>query len=85
MPVWNELLNCLFFIYKIKEQYFTSINAIAQKCYLLDESIPFCTGGVERYDTKVGVLKLKYAEPNKLILDAVKDIRKEIDIFSKAF
>jgi hypothetical protein len=73
------------FIYKIKEQYFTSINAIAQKCYLLDESIPFCTGGVERYDTKVGVLKLKHAEPNKLILDAVKDIRKEIDIFSKAF
>jgi len=73
------------YIYRIKEQYFTSINTIAQKCYILDENIPFCTGGVERYDTKIGVLKLKHAEPNKLITDAIAEIRKEIDIFYKAF
>jgi DNA-directed RNA polymerase alpha subunit len=64
--------------YKLHKHYFTVTNMIGQRCYLLDPSCPFITVGVERYDTRIGVIKIKHAEPNKIIMDAIDENLKDI-------
>ena len=69
--------------YKLIDQYYTIIQMIAEQCYKLDTKILFCSATVERYDTRIGIIKLKHPEPNKLILDAIKQIKLELDEFKK--
>jgi hypothetical protein len=71
--------------YNIQKQYFTAINMITQKCFILDSNILLCTGGVDRYDTRVGVIKLKHADPNKLLIKAIDSCLGDLKIFEAAF
>ena len=59
----------------------------------LDPSTVFCAANVESYDTRnasrddirVGVLKLKHLEPNKLIIAAADAVIAELNAFKKTF
>jgi hypothetical protein len=73
------------YIYKFSKQYFTCVNMIAQRCFLLDENILFCTTGVERYDTRVGIIKLKHADCNKLLLKSIDACLADLKILNKSF
>lgn len=70
--------------YHIRKQYFTAVNMIAQRCFLIDENISLCTAGVERYDTQVGVIRMKHADPNGLLIKAIDECLKDTDTFSSA-
>jgi hypothetical protein len=71
--------------YKFTKHYVTEIIMVSQRCFLLDQNILFCTGGVERYDTKTGVIKLKHADPNKLMLKSIEGCIADLKILDKAF
>lgn len=73
------------FEYKFTKHYVTEIIMVSQRCFLLDQNILFCTGGVERYDTKTGVIKLKHADPNKLMLKSIEGCIADLKILDKAF
>jgi hypothetical protein len=70
--------------YHIRKQYFTAVNMIAQRCFLIDENISLCTAGVERYDTQVGVIRMKHADPNGLLIKAIDECLKDTDTVSSA-
>ena len=57
--------------YKFPGHYVTPIYMIAMACYKLDENIPFCSATVERFDSRVGLIKIKHADPNKILIAAV--------------
>lgn len=59
------------YCYKLDGYYFTVVNMIAMRCYLLDPNLLHASGAVERYDTERGIIKLKHAEPNKLLISAI--------------
>jgi hypothetical protein len=73
--------------YRLPGQYFTTVNMIAQRCYILDPTILLCTSGVERFDTQVGLIKLKHADANNLLLSAIdgciNDMDKLLEYFEK--
>jgi len=81
------------YTYKFQKHYFTSMNLLAQQCMRLDPSTVFCAANVESYDTRnasrddirVGVLKLKHLEPNKLIIAAADAVIAELNAFKKTF
>jgi hypothetical protein len=73
------------YTYKFLRHYFTPINMVAQRCFLIDTNVLFCTGGVERYDTPIGIIKLKHAEPNKLLIKSIEGCIEDAKILEKAF
>jgi hypothetical protein len=60
---------------------------IARKCYDLDPNVPFCTSTVERFDSKIGIIRIKHVDPNKLLISAIdaciEDIEKVYAGFKK--
>ena len=71
--------------YVFSGQYLTIMNMISQRCYMLDNTIPFVTGGVERFDTNIGIIKIMHADPNNLLLQAIESCFKDLEIIKKAF
>lgn len=67
------------YFYKFMGEYITIPYMIAQKSYMLDNDVLFCSPGVIRYDSNVGFIKIKHPEPNTLLLKATKECMKEID------
>ena len=59
------------YMYKFQNHYYTPVNMIAMQCYLSDENIAYCAGAVERYDTQVGIIRIKHPNPNEIILDSI--------------
>jgi hypothetical protein len=76
----NDVLHYVF-----SGQYLTMMNMISQRCYMLDSTIPFITGGVERFDTNTGIIKIMHADPNNLLLQAIESCFKDLEIIKKAF
>jgi hypothetical protein len=71
--------------YVFTGQYLTIMNMISQRCYVLDNTIPFVTGGVERFDTNIGIIKIMHADPNNILLQAIDECFKDLEIIKKAF
>jgi hypothetical protein len=65
--------------YKFPGHYFTPMNMISMQCYELDNNILHCSSAVERYDTLVGILRLKHPNPNELIGKAIDVILANLD------
>lgn len=73
------------FHYKFPNQYFTLMNMIAQRCFILDGNILHCSAGVDRYDTRLGIIKIKHADPNKILVTAIDACIKDLETFQSAF
>jgi DNA-directed RNA polymerase subunit L len=76
----NDVLHYVF-----SDQYLTIMNMVSQRCYLLDSTIPFVTGGVERFDTNTGIIKIVHADPNNILLQAIDACFKDLETIKKAF
>lgn len=64
--------------FKFMNLYLTGVSMIAMKCFQLDETIPLCTFGVERYDTQVACLKIKHANSVDLILKSIDSLKEDL-------
>jgi hypothetical protein len=71
--------------YKFPGHYISVVGAIAMRCYRLDENILFCTSRVDRFDSMIGYIRLKHADPNKLLISAIDSCLADLEIISKAF
>jgi DNA-directed RNA polymerase subunit L len=74
-----------FKIFNFKNESWTLVNMISQYCYMLDPSIPFVAPSIVHPSTSVGVVKIKHANPLRIIADAITHIISDIDILRKAF
>lgn len=72
-----------YYTLKFRDQYFTFVNMITEAAYLLDVTVPLCNAGVERYDTRIGVIKVKHANPKDFLLSGIKLCRDQINIIRK--
>ena len=71
--------------YKFYDHYLTMMNMISQRCYMLDPSISYCIGAVERFDNEVGLLKLIHGDPNKLIINAIDSCMRDLNNLLNSF
>jgi hypothetical protein len=56
--------------YKFDGEYVTLSNMLAQRCYILDNTILFCVPAIDRYDNEIAYIRLKHADPTKLLIEA---------------
>ena len=70
--------------YKFMKHYYTPINMIAQRCFLLDTNVLFCASAVERYDTQPGIIRLKHADPNKLLLKSIDGCLSDLKVLKES-
>ena len=73
------------YTYKFINHYYTPINMIAMQCYTLDENVLYCASAVERYDTQVGIIRIKHANPNDLILKSIDKCLTNLQILHDKF
>ena len=66
-------------IYKFMDEYITLNYLIAQKCYLLDKNILYCSRSVARYDSEIAIIKMIHPNCNKLLLSAIDEILDEVE------
>lgn len=66
--------------YKFIEEYITLAFMVAQKCYILDPNILFCTPSVDRYDNEIAIIRLKHPDSNNLLIKAIKECINDIEI-----
>ena len=71
--------------YKFPGHYISVTAAIAMRCYKLDETIPFCTSRVDRFDSMIGFIRIKHADPNKLVLAAIDACLADLETIGDAF
>ncbi len=71
--------------FKFNGHYISELMLIAMCCYRLDETIPFCTATVERFDSIVGIVRIKHADATKLLLKAIDVCQADLDTLLKAF
>jgi hypothetical protein len=71
--------------YKFPGHYISVVAAIAMRCYILDNTIPFCTSRVDRFDSMIGFIRIKHASPNKLLITAIDACMSDLEIISNAF
>jgi DNA-directed RNA polymerase alpha subunit len=74
-------VNC----YKFINLYFTLVNMVGQRCFLIDTNILHCSASVDRYDTQLGIIKLKHADPNNLLIESIDLCLADLLIVAKAF
>jgi hypothetical protein len=65
--------------FKLIGHYISELYMIAMCCYKLDENIPFCAATVERYDSIVGLLRIKHADYTKILMKAIDTCQKDLD------
>jgi DNA-directed RNA polymerase subunit L len=65
--------------------YLTACRAVAAAVYELDNSIPFITATVERYDMRNGVIRINHVEKNKILLKAIQVLLEQLDTLKKSF
>ena len=61
------------------------MNMIAQRCFILDANILHCSAGVDRYDTRLGIIKIKHADTNKILIAAIDACLADIETLQSAF
>lgn len=70
---------------KLNGHYLSELNLIAMCGYTLDENIPFITATVERFDSVVGSLHIKHADPIGVLMKSVDSCKKDLDTLLAAF
>jgi hypothetical protein len=68
------------FTFKFFREYITLAYMLAQRCYLLDNTIPFCVPTINRYDDEIAIIRLKHPSPDKLLIAACNECIKDIEI-----
>lgn len=71
--------------YKFPGHYITVVCAIAMRCFKLDENILFCSATVERFDSVIGIIRIKHANPNKIVIAAIDACLEDLQILLKSF
>ena len=71
------------YTYKYIGEYITLAYMLAQRCYILDNNVTFCSPAIDRYDNEIAIIKLKHADTNKLLLKAIESCMVDIDILQK--
>ncbi len=71
--------------FKFIGHYISELAMIAMCCYKLDDNIPFCAATVERYDSIVGLLRIKHVDFTKIILKAIETCQKDLDTLLAVF
>lgn len=74
-----------YYIYKFSNEYLTLGNIIAQKIYLLDETVLYVSSTVERLDTEKMIIKIKHTEPDNILQDAIKSCINDFNDIKKYF
>jgi hypothetical protein len=67
------------YAYRFTGQYISELYLVAMCCFVLDENTPFCAATVERYDSKLGFIKIKHASPSKLLLASIDKCLKDLE------
>lgn len=65
-------------IYSFKEHNTTGASMLARECYNLHNSCSFVCAGVARFDTNIGIVKIKHVEAPKLLIEACDSLLKKI-------
>jgi hypothetical protein len=73
------------YYYKFAGHYITAIYMIAMRCFKLDENIPFCSAGVERYDSMIGIIRIIHADRNKILIKAIDGCIGDLNMLRAAF
>lgn len=73
------------YTYKLFTEYITIPYMLAQRCFILDPNVLFCTATIDRYDNEIGIIKIKHANSNKLLLDACAECMSDIDKLYHSF
>lgn len=71
--------------YKFPGHYITQMYMIGMRCFLLDETIQFVSPSVERFDSVVGIIRMKHADCNKLLLQSIQANIDDLTQVRKAF
>lgn len=71
--------------FKLIGHYISELYMISMCCYKLDENIPFCAATVERYDSIVGLLRIKHADYTKILMKAIETCQKDLDKLLSVF
>lgn len=58
---------------------------LAKCCYKLDPNGELYNATIRRYESKIGILRIKHAEPIKILLDAILACKKDLQIVHDAF
>lgn len=70
---------------KLNGHYLSELNLIAMCGYTLDENIPFITATVERFDSVVGSLHIKHADPIGVLMKSIDSCKKDLDTLLAVF
>lgn len=73
------------YTYRFINHYVSEIYMIAMCCYQLDENTPFVAPSVERNDSTIGIIKIKHADCNKLLIAACDKCLADLATLKKAF
>ncbi len=73
------------YMFKFVNHYISELFMIAMCCYKLDNNIPYCTATVERYDSLIGILKIKHANVISILLKSIDTCQKKLDTVLAAF
>lgn len=71
------------YTFKLTGHYLTELNLISAYTYLIDNNVPFVTSTVERYDTMIGLLKIKHTDIGVLI-SAIEECKKDLKILEES-
>ncbi len=73
------------YTFKFVNHYISELFMIAMCCYKLDENIAYCNATVERYDSLIGILKIKHANVISILMKSIETCQKKLDILVNAF
>jgi hypothetical protein len=65
-------------------EYITLIYMVAQRTYLLDPTIKYCSATIDRFDNEIGIIKVKHPEHIPQILDAIDACVKDLGVVQSA-
>ncbi len=72
------------YVFSIYQEHYMLVNLLAQKCYLLNPDIPYCTKN-KKMEKDAAVIYLKYDDPRRLLMDAIESCKVDFDTFKTAF
>jgi hypothetical protein len=72
------------YTFRLLGEYITFAYMIAQRCFILDKNISYCTPSVERYDSEVAIIQIIHADPTALVIESITECINDITILEKA-
>jgi hypothetical protein len=73
---YGEIVNFIF-----KGEYITLPAMVAQRCYILDKNVAYCSSTIKNYENKdeQGIIRIKHPEAVNLIISAIDSCIKDIE------